>query len=296
MSIIPNYSDNSARSVGVFYREIQEIDIYVEDSFSEALYYKLISRAVNGDAKIKKIIPLNGRRQVENFCEEYSDDFPAIFIIDGDLDMLIGKRISNLKNMYQHKLYCLENYLFCPDAAAELIQDSCGRTLPNEAVEKLKWQEFLEDITEPLVELFKHYGIIWKIDPEIPTVSRKYHTFTIDLSKNQRNHLCRNKINQTITELKAIAIQKSDEDHYFALYEEVSHEIRELSSPLNAVSGKDYLLKAFSDHLRRLGVRNITADDSFKFRLARFCNIEPLMELAEAIVTVSKGGTYNQQH
>ncbi len=64
----PNWSFSARKSLGLHYRDLQDVEIYVEDIGSEALYTKLFTRAARDQVRIRKIIPLNGR---ENVSDQY---------------------------------------------------------------------------------------------------------------------------------------------------------------------------------------------------------------------------------
>ncbi|HAS6088093.1 TPA: DUF4435 domain-containing protein [Vibrio vulnificus] len=293
MSALPVWSSNATKSIGLLYRDLQEIEIYVEDADSEVLYRKLLSRAVS-NVKIRKVIPLYGRQNVIDRCKDYAEEFPALFIIDGDLDLLHGSRISNVTKLFQHRLYCMENYLFCKDAGIEILQDSSGKISPLQAEETLQWDNFLESISQPLIDLFIVYGIVWKVFPQEKTVARSYHKLTKQVTKRRGPELCSEKVMEAISELKKIALTQITEQEYQALQEEISQEISGLENKLYAVSAKDYLLKAYRDYLAYKGASNLPFDESFKFRLARYCNTDTLAELSKAIVATASGKEYVQ--
>ncbi|EMA2435306.1 TPA: DUF4435 domain-containing protein [Vibrio vulnificus] len=288
---IPTRSDAANQSVGLFYRSLQEIEIYVEDVDAEAIYTELLTRATASKVKIRKIISLAGREKVVKHCQEYDEDFPALFIIDGDLDLLHDEREGALERLFQHRLYCLENYLFCKNAGAELLRDHSGRLSLEQALELLEWDKFLDDLTPTLLELFKVYAVSWKAleEDRIKTVSRPYHTMCNQKKKPSHWELCTHKAQVVIDDIKEQVLKKITAEQYNEIYNSVSEAIDKLEAPLYAVSGKDYLLKALREYLASKGA-SYSLDDGFKFKLARYCDTQPLSELSAAIVhTVTKG-------
>lgn len=290
---IPVWSNSANQSIGLLYRELQDIEIYVEDQDSEALYTKLLSRAVNNQVKIKKVIPLNGRANVVNCCKSYKGSYPALFIIDGDLGLLCGQREQPHSRLFQHKMYCMENYLFCKSASAELLQNRSGRLLESEALELLEWDKFTSEVQGALLELFKIYAVSWKLSPEIPTVSRSYHKMCRQISRTRGSAPCAEKITKVIDEIKYSVLASCNEEEFQKVYSDVSEAIDKLDNPLYAISGKDYLLKALRDHLDYKGA-SYAYDDGFKFQLAKYCNTAPLNELGEAIIKTAKGDIFRQ--
>ncbi|REG83638.1 DUF4435 domain-containing protein [Marinomonas pollencensis] len=291
---LPVWSEPALDSIGLHYRKLQDIEIYVEDLGSEAFYTKLFSRVVNDEVRIKKIIPLGGRSKVVNKCKEYSEEFPALFVIDGDLDLLLGEREAPHNGLFQHRLYCIENYLFCEDASAELLQDSLGNILKEDAYAQLEWLDFKRQLERDLLELFKIYAVSWKVLPNITTVSNSYHELCKKISNRRGSVPCENKVSDLILEIKNQIIEAIGEDGFDEIYSKVSESIEGLGDPLYAVSGKDYLLKALRDYLGYKGA-NYPHNDGFKFKLARYCNLEPLSELGDAIRKIVDEGGYIQE-
>lgn len=294
MNMMPTWSISARKSIGILYRELQEIDIYVEDADSEQLYRKLFSRIAH-NIKIKKVIALNGRGNVISHCTEYNDDFPALFIIDGDLNLLHAERVTGIKRLFQHRTYCIENYLFCKHAAIELLQDASGKLSPTEAEKILEWDSFLDSIRQMLVDLFVTYAIAWKVIPEISTVSNSYHNLTIQITKRRGPELCSKKIIDSIEKLKELILNEIDLATYECMELDIRRVIEKEEEQLTLISGKDYLLKAYRDYLAFKGVSNLKFDEGFKFRLARHCDITPLNELSAAISTTSSGQEFIQQ-
>jgi len=297
MSGIPTRSDSANQSLGLFYRPLQQIEIYVEDVNAEAIYTELLKRVTNNGIRIKKVISLEGREKVVSHCKTYNEDFPALFIIDGDLDLLHEEREGPLKRLFQHRFYCLENALICPEASMELLRDSSGRLVTEKAIEMLEWDTFIENIQSPLLELFKVYAVSWKVFEEnrIATVSRSYYKMCDRKRKPIHWELCHEKVAETIEEIRNLILQSISPESYQELYDSICSNISKLGSPLYAISGKDYLLTALREHLASKGA-SYSIDDGFKFKLARYCNTEPLEELGEAVMHTVKDGPYYQAY
>ncbi|MFV1468140.1 DUF4435 domain-containing protein [Idiomarina sp. HB] len=293
MYSIPSWSVSAQRSVGLLYRPMQSIEIYVEDAGSEAFYMKLLKRAVNDQIKIKKIIPLKGREKVVEFCKSYEDDFPALFIIDGDLSLVSGSPEFRHPRLFQHRMYCVENYLFCEKASSELLQNKRGTLLEEEAMEVLDWTTFKRDVVPPLLGLFESYAVSWCLAPEIPTVSRSYHNLCRQVSRKRGSIPCDDKISNQKNEIENLAIEATSLEQYNEVLEKVKDAISSLDDHSYAISGKDYLLKALRDYLSYKGA-NYPYDDGFKFQLARYCDTDPLSELADAILETANGEIYQQ--
>lgn len=185
----------------------------------------------------------------------------------------------------------MENYLFCEEASIELLQDASGKISPEDARKILEWDGFTQKITKPLTELFKHFAVSWKLTPEDATISTGYYNLCEKVSNRHGHDLSNDKIVKTITAIRKNVIDKVGEDEFQKTYDIVCKNISKLHKPLDAVSGKDYLLKALRDHLARKGA-SYPMDDGFKFKLARYCDHHALYELKNAIETTIKDGVY----
>ena len=83
-----------------------------------------------------------------------------------------------------------------------------------------------------------------------------------------RFDLCSTKVQKVIDEIKDRVLNVITQERYQEIYDSVSDTIASLASPLCAISGKDYLLKALREHLELKGAK-YSCDDGFKFKLER---------------------------
>src|SRR5699024_1094590 len=93
------------------------------------------------------------------------------FLIDGDFDLVLDKRVKGKRNLYQLTAYCIENYLICRDAARELIVEGSGTLHREEVFISQEWDDFLGSIEINLKELFLVFATSRLINREIKTVS-----------------------------------------------------------------------------------------------------------------------------
>jgi len=291
-SELPEWPDSALNSLGLVYRELQDIEIYVEDKDSEALYRELLTRSTNSEVNVKKIICLNGRINVVNKCRNYEEDFPALFVIDGDMELLHGEREEPLPRLYQHEVYCVENYIFCPEACVQILMESSGKLVKEDAVNLLKWEEFLGEIDVFFIQLFVAFAISWKLMPQERTVANTFYRVSIEPNKKRGQVVCPIKIQELIDEIEKKAVSLSCQNTYDGLKSSVEVVIGDLSDPLQAISGKDFLIPALYHYLKYKGVINVTMD-SFKFRLARHCNVEGLSKIGEVIKRTVGGEIYH---
>ena len=78
------YSESALLNRVLFYSDYNDINIFVEDEF-----------------KINKILPMKGKKGVEKAFQEYGgayDGKPAIYLVDGDFDLVMGKEMISSPN------------------------------------------------------------------------------------------------------------------------------------------------------------------------------------------------------
>jgi len=290
---IPSWSLSAAESIGLLYRELQPIEVYVEDSNSEAFYLELMNRIIGEENKIRKIIPLHGRNHVVAFCETYQDDSPALFLIDGDLDLLFGKREKGKTNLYQLRAYCIENYLFCLSAVTELIVEASGILHRHEAINPNEWLEFLAPIEAELKDLFIVFAAARIAFPELKTVSHGVTSIITQRTRAAGPTLDIEKTNALKLSIAQSCINEVGRERWNDALAEVESYSRDLKA-IDVVSGKDFLLPLLDHFMRVRGCGN-TSPESLMFKLAKHCSLSRLQELKDALQTVISGEKFTSQ-
>lgn len=289
-SDIPSWSMPASESLGILYRDLQPIEVYVEDSNSEAFYLELLNRLLGTDRVIKKVIPLHGRAHVIKNCQEYEMDSPALFIIDGDLDLHFGRRVDGLNNLFQLDAYCIENFLVCIDATRELIVEGSGTALRNETLSQAEWERFFNPILELFRELFVFFAAANKVAPQHKTVGNGLNDLITNYPKPRGPEVDPQKIRKLISDTEKLCIGEVG----FEAWNEVLQEVRDKAKSLQAidgVSGKHYLLPVLTFFIRSKCCGSMTLP-SLMFKLAKYCNLRRLDGLKTALEVVMSGRVY----
>ncbi|GAA5214660.1 DUF4435 domain-containing protein [Corallincola platygyrae] len=292
-SALPVWPIDALESIGLLYRDLQDIEVYVEDEDSEAIYRELLSRASNNSVKIHKLFCLDGRHNVVTMCEKYDDESPALFIIDGDLDLVLGEKEKSIPRLFQHNLYCMENYLFCKDAAIELLIESSGKILTDAAATLIDWDAFINSIKSDLENLFITFGTSRKLTPSEKTVAHSFYSICKKGEKKSQPRICSMKVDKLITDIESKIIKEFDVETLESVKTPIKERVFTSTNSLSYVSGKDFLIPALYFHLKDKGLTPSITMDSFKFRLARHCEKSPLEALANAMQITAKGEIYN---
>ncbi len=267
-------------SYGLLYRPLQDIEIYVEDKDSEVFYTQLFSRLLKDHAKIKKIIPLGCRTSVIDGARNHDNDSAKVFVIDGDLYWASQTFEHNIERLFIHDFYCIENSLFCVDAASKIIQESLGNLTIEQAKSKLNWESWLDEISPILNRLFVIFSVVFKLKPRLKTTSRGYSSI-ITSQKGMLPKIDVEKVESIYNELYS-ELQKDYEEDI------IQNEIESVLTfsekfNLEIVSGKDFLIPLLSFKITEACGIKLTVD-SRNFRLASHCNLDILSPLKDFIL------------
>lgn len=274
--MVPERKAVSKSAKSVFYEEINDVDVYVEDTGLgyDKLHRILFSRIFDGKYRIEKIFPLGGREEViDRFFEEREDvKRPSLYVVDGDLYLLCGDSVSSGFGLYVFPFYCMENILLDGVALEELLDEEEPVLVREKVCNEFKYEQWLSGNVDFLFELFLEYAVTNKINPDMKTVGYKAK----DLVSDNTGFLDEEKVSLRIMNLREenIGIVGGE------VYEELRREVlaRFSSSGLNkedVVSAKDYFFPLIRMRFNRV-VRNSISDINFKQRLARKCNLEKI--------------------
>ncbi len=281
----PVFPERALTSKAVLYRPLQDIDIYVEDEGSEVFYTELLKRLVGRDARIATVVPLRGRNNVIKKAEEYSDARPALFLIDGDLHWVAGLSLPTLPHIYVHPCYCVENYLFCEDAMIQIVVENQGTIEDSEAKLALDWKTIRDRVETLLVPLFTEFAVAFALCPEIKTVSRGIGCLLRDSRKGSPPEIDEVKISTVRQEVKDEVIERVGAVAYDLKRSLIAGQVKALADPIDAVSGKDFLLPVQMFEAGRVGGQKVQRK-SFVFRLARHCRLDKLQTLRQKLLKI----------
>ena len=286
---LPIYPERALSSKSVLYRPMQDIDIYVEDEGSEAFYTELFNRLVESEVRIATVAPLRGRDNVIKKAAEYSESYPALFLIDGDLYWVAGMTPPAIPHLYVHPCYCVENVLFCERAMVQIVVENRGDMRESDAETQLNWNAVRKQLEEHLVPLFVEFAVAFALCPEIKTVARGIGCVLRDSQKGCIPRLDTGKIVAVRDDVKAQILKRVDIATYRRKRTSIEDQIRVLGDPLDAVSGKDFLVPVQMFEAGRIGGQKMQRK-SFTFRLARHCSLDKLGGLRDTILRVVKSG------
>jgi len=279
----PVFPQRALASKAVLYRPLQDIDIYVEDEGSEVFYTELLKRLVGRDARIAAVVPLRGRDNVIKKAQEYSASRPALFLIDGDLHWLAGLSLPTHPHIYVHPCYCVENYLFCENAMIQIVVENQGSLKESDAKLALDWKTVRDRIEKHLVPLFIEFAVAFALCPEVKTVSRGIGCLLRNSRKGSPPEMDEEKIAAVRQEVKDEVIRRAGTVAYELKRSLIAEQVKVLADPIDAVSGKDFLVPVQMFEAGRVGGQKVQRK-SFVFRLARHCRLDKLDTLRQKVL------------
>ena len=173
------YSESALLNRVLFYSDYNDINIFVEDEHKEFIYENIFQRMFNHQIRLNKIFPMKGKLGVEKAFREYGcsyDDKPAIYLVDGDFDLVMGKEMIDNPNYIYLEKYNIESYYIDEKAVLKYMAGKMKITQKrvSEEIEYSKWEDM---IFEAMKELFINYMIAQNTFPEEKNVGISPHSY-----------------------------------------------------------------------------------------------------------------------
>jgi hypothetical protein len=259
-----------ARSI--FCEDYNDIDIYVEDSAIgyRKIYKEILRRSFGSEIKISNIYPIGSRSSVISECRNIANyNRKRLFIVDGDLDLLVDENNERIAGLFILPRYCIENYLIQEGAIVDVLYEEDPELEREQIADSLAFNRWIEHNDTVLTDLFVVYALCKCNIPEEPTVSYKVSL----LCKDNSGEMCHVKTQLRIDALKQKIIDRIGEGAFNQQYRRINDRITyEAYKMLRYTSGKDYLFPLINVRLRNLlAIRS--PNTALKVRLASKCDI-----------------------
>ncbi len=280
--MIPERSNLAKSAKSVFFEDINDIDIYVEDTANgyPKLYSIIFSRVFEGAYKVEKIFPVGDRVSVLKLHEQHQSSRPSIYIVDGDLFILAGDEVESGPGLFKLPVYCIENLLCDPDAILDVLDEEDPSASRDNIASLFDYQDWVDKNCELLFQIFIEYSISFKINREVETVSYPLAR----LVSSERGNICNNKGRERIEEVRQSSIAVLGQEAYEKIKMEMISQFKENpQAKLNIVSGKDYLFPLLKMRAKSI-VKTKIPDINFKQRIAKRCDTGLLSEIVTYVL------------
>lgn len=279
------YSPEAEPARAFLLRRYNDIEVYVEDTSCQNLYIVLVNRVLRPKGKrISHVFPLGGKSRVISRCS--SDQTPStrkrIYLIDGDLDLMLKRPRPRLRHLYRLNVYCAENLLLSEFAAITIGTESATNVQWHDMALQLSLKKLMESSVRKLMPLFVVYSIVHEFGLTIDTVS--YPVQRLLKVAHDATTLSGLLIRQRMRDLiRAIQAHVSPYQYLRKKASIAARLAKSTSHPGGLISGKDYLLPLVYMRLRQVA-RFSDSFDKLKVRLAQHCELTIDRGFARAIL------------
>ena len=286
MSDVQNleYSDEASATRYVFFKERQDINIFIEDQNKE-YQYEAIFKQLLPNYNFGAIFASGGKPAMKKMFEEFgafdvdNPTHPNIYIVDGDFDRIIfSTDMVNHPNYIYLDAYNIENYLIDENSC---VRFACGklRKCEEETRNTIKFNEWKDKIVSQAKELFLVYCYLKSYYPQIKNVNNSPYMFLDAKTGFEREGAFDDYKNTLATEYNIdIAQEQAKITELRNIYVSLNG-----SDFLNLICGK-FLLTSLFTYLFTKGIKKANQQE-FEWWLINNINISRLSFLVEAINT-----------
>lgn len=237
-------SPKSARALALLKSIYNDVEIFVEGNTSSNTWTKLLQVYLPDGVKLDSVNLLQNRASVVQACklDQDIDGRKKLYIIDGDLDLLLGVPKPKLRHLYRLRSYCFENYLFDQEAITAAITTKNPNVPRSAVVRQFNMKDWFQRNSQALAGLFICYAVTFELAKDVKTVD--YRVRKLLDSKSKSSDLCERKVRLRILALYREVRTRCDGAKVRGLYGRVSANADALGVE-RFVSGKDYVIPVF---------------------------------------------------
>lgn len=246
--MIPKRKLPARKAKAVFFRDINDIDVFVEDTShgTEKLYTIILKKAFESKYNINKVYSLGGKLEVADAwnTRNKNTDRKELYIIDADFSLYGIEQHRypyNIKgkSFFVLSRFSIESYLVDENAVIRFLDDEDLNKSEVEIRALLKFNEWLNKNKFQMTKLFLHMATVRAIDESIGVKRWKYS----DIINTNDGYVSASKISQICEELKKDVCQKVSKIHFRTTYSEIRNQFKTKTFELTRyVCAKDFLL------------------------------------------------------
>lgn len=268
------WSLKAKKAKTIFFHKWNDVDIYIEDIAPETkkVYHRIVDRCFSKQYRVHTIFPLGNRETVIEACQEDKSTSTRLrlYIIDGDLNLLLGTNPYGHARLFILPCYCIENLLIDRDSAIKVLFEEDKHREEEELNAVFDFHAWIASNDCHLTDLFIEYALMRLFLPSEVSVSYNI----CQLLSGNNGCIDPVKVTDRISVLREKMIKKAGKDEYLYERNEIVKRIATLGDNPSLVvcSGKDYLLPLLNLRLRSVTKIKCTSE-SLKLRLAGDCNV-----------------------
>lgn len=158
----------------VFFEDVNDITIYVEDRDKEAEYETIFKRLFKDKYRISKIFPAGSKSAVKECFKIEKDNIEKkqVFIVDGDFDRFKDEALIDDPRFIYLEMYNIESYLIDSQAASVFMKSLICK-MDEEVDALLAFDNWYSKIINQSKDLFLLYLYIQVHMPGVENVNRK---------------------------------------------------------------------------------------------------------------------------
>lgn len=283
--MVPSWSNRAKKAVSVFFRQWNDIDVYIEDTSSVTIkvYVEILNRLVGDKFRVTRVFPLGNIEKVIEACQKDKSGRPSLYIIDGDLALLLGIKPHDLKKLYCHDRYCIENFLVDEQGAIEILYEEDAEKSKEDIRIALNFYGSFQAEADLFIELFVIYAVMRKFLPALKSVNKPISDFT---SGGIHPYTDEKKISDYVGQMHKWQCDIYGRERIVKEEIEIYERTLVENSAQVFVSGKDYLFPLLNRMMRRT-VKFSATKSALQIRLARHSDISKLEGLRQRLYDAS---------
>lgn len=272
----PEASQSFLRGQDILYKQFNDIDVYVEDTGKEQMYFHLFKNLLPG-IKLSKIFALGGKAHVVQEAQANCSNKRKVYLVDLDFDEVLGKKLF-VPNLIYLERYSIENYLIGKNAIYEQIHEKDPSKSEAEIEACFNYELVLDNVSAFLSILAFTSIIIQRYQLGIPYYSPNINDY-LYYQSHMRAYAPNVKrfMNQVETALKS-------RDGRFSLHAKIQNERKVLRGKrgVDFIPGK-WIICLLKSILRNDGLILQKPESSFAYSLAKDINCNDLLFIKNQI-------------
>lgn len=266
------YSKDALLNRVFFLSANNEVNVFVEDEGKEYEYETIFTRLFD-DIDIFKFFPMGGKPGVEKAFEEYGEKFEGkynFYIVDGDFDLILDKRMIDAPNYIYLERYNIESYYVDKEAVLGYMRGKLKK-VRGKVQQNIEYDIWEEDTYKKLERLFLVYVVVQKICPDRENVGISQYTYI-----DEDGFIDEDKI----FSYESLISREADYSKRYLEYEERYRSLLNGDSK-RLICGK-YIISSLVRYLRNKTSKSFKEDD-FKYFLINEFDVKQLDYIREKI-------------